>query len=913
MSALRAMVRRELTTAFCTPLGWMVIALLCGVTGLVTGVAVLAPGQPASLRLAAAAAGWAVLLIAPALSSRTTADDRRSGLWEVLLSSPASSVSLVVGRWIAGAIVLAVAVMLALAGPFVALESVARPDPGEALCAALGVWLAGCAYLASGSFAGSLVSSPTVAYLLAIFGWAAVLVGTRIIGPMLDPSLADAMFALDPVRRLEPFVFGSIESTHLVYFPAVAAALLCAAAAVQASEAERAGRGRGTRTWGGPAMLALGCAGAALGIAAAAHAPAARIGIDLTRTRQFELPSGDRQWLGALPEGWRVTWVSGGARQDPALEEQVSRVLAQCVRAIGRDGAVVAIDPTTPQGAIEYARWFDALAQRQRGVSWPVVPATERGILALQSFMEWARIQAPALDALVGSLADGDALRARLAPLASALGEFPSACPSLLAGVRSLRDGSAARPVPDPGAAASLLARSHGEWAAQLSAGAAAIRDAAADASRSPDQVMALAQARAALERTALELRGAQDALESLPPDPLGGLPAALGIGGVMVVESPRGVMAVSARDLLGGDADRVEVLRTDRRARIASRTLAAMRALEGGVRPVAVIAHADERSILEPSAEGTDAIGLADALRGARIDVMEWRAGDGPRPPAGPRTVWIAVPPRRSTLAPGRRERALIETVTALAAQGEPVLLSVGPSLLPMSGQDDPWARVAEPSGIRALTDRVIVDEVPVSEGKRETLLRIPGASQPQSKVGAVVGPARIGLMSAVPLEGNADVVASAPRIPVRRIVSDWRPLAGGGELPPGAGRATEADVPVVMASERKRSDGTTSRMVVVGSPQWMRTAIMDAVQRLGGARDVLVDPGNRALAVASVLWLAGLDARLDAERTVEDVERVGAIEPITRMSWAMALGVALPCALGGMGLALRWRRTLR
>ncbi len=291
----------------------------------------------------------------------------------------------------------------------------------------------------------------------------------------------------------------------------------------------------------------------------------------------------------------------------------------------------------------------------------------------------------------------------------------------------------------------------------------------------------------------------------------------------------------------------------------------------------------------------------------------MEWRAGDGPRPPAGPRTVWIAVPPRRSTLAPGRRERALIETVTALAAQGEPVLLSVGPSLLPMSGQDDPWARVAEPSGIRALTDRVIVDEVPVSEGKRETLLRIPGASQPQSKVGAVVGPARIGLMSAVPLEGNADVVASAPRIPVRRIVSDWRPLAGGGELPPGAGRATEADVPVVMASERKRSDGTTSRMVVVGSPQWMRTAIMDAVQRLGGARDVLVDPGNRALAVASVLWLAGLDARLDAERTVEDVERVGAIEPITRMSWAMALGVALPCALGGMGLALRWRRTLR
>ena len=913
MSAMRAMISRELTTAFCTPLGWMVIALLCAVTGLVTAVAVLAPGQPASLRVAAAAAGWAVLLIAPALSSRTTAEDRRGGLWEVLLSSPASAVSLVIGRWTAGAIVLAVAVALALAGPFVALESVARPDPGETMCAALGVWLAGCAYLASGTLAGSLVSSPTVAYLIAIFGWAAVLVGTRIVGPMLDPSIADAMFAIDPVRRLEPFVFGSIESTHLVYFPAVTAALLCAAAAVQASEAERAGRGRGMRTWIGPSALAIGCACAAVGVAAAAHAPVARVGIDLTRTREFMLAPADREWLRALPDGWRITWVSGGGRQDPALEEQVSRVLAQCMRAIGREGAVVAIDPTTSQGAIDYARWFDALAQRQRGVAWPVVAATERGIGALQSFTEWARIQAPAIDALVASLAEADPLRARLSPLAASLGEFPSVQPQLLAAIRGLRDGSAARPVPDPGAAAALLARSHGEWAVQLSAGAAAIRDAAADASRSPDQVMALAQVRTSLERTALELRGAQDALESLPPDPLGGLPAVLGLGGVMVVESPRGVTTVSERDLLGSDADRVEVLRTDRRARIASRTLAAMRALEGGTRPVAVLAHADERPLLEPSAEGTDAMGLADALRGARIDVVEWRAGDGARPPAGPRTVWIAVPPRRATLAPGRRERALLETIGALAAQGEPVLLSVGPSLLPMSGQDDPWARVSEPSGIRALTDRVLVDEVPVSEGKREAVLRVPGIAQPQSRLGAVVGSARIGLMSAVPLEGSAEVVAIAPRIPVRRVVSDWRPLAGSGELPPGAGRAVDADLPVIMASERKRPDGTSARMVVVGSAQWMRTAAMDAVQRLGGARDVLVDPGNRALAVGSVLWLAGLDSRLDAERTVEDVERVGTIEPLTRTMWAASLGVALPLVLCSGGIAVRWRRSLR
>ena len=76
---------------------------------------------------------------------------------------------------------LAAATLVALAGPYVALELSGRPDPGEALCAALGVWLAGCAYLASGALAGSIASSPTVAYLMAMVGWAVVLVGVRMV------------------------------------------------------------------------------------------------------------------------------------------------------------------------------------------------------------------------------------------------------------------------------------------------------------------------------------------------------------------------------------------------------------------------------------------------------------------------------------------------------------------------------------------------------------------------------------------------------------------------------------------------------------------------------------------------------------------------------------------------------------
>lgn len=913
MSAWRATMFRELVTAFCTPLGWTVIALCAAVTGLVSGVAVIAPGSPASVRIAAAAAGWAMLLIAPALSARPTAEDRRSGLWELLSASPVDTVTMVLGRFGAGAVVLAAATLVALAGPYVALELSGRPDPGEALCAALGVWLAGCAYLASGALAGSIASSPTVAYLMAMVGWAVVLVGVRMVAPIVGGQWADALFALDPVRRLEQFVFGSLDSADIAYFVAVAVALLGAATGLQAAEAERSGRGA---RWHGirrPLAMAAGCALAAAALAAAAHAPRARLSVDMTRTRDFALAAGDRQWLSSRPGGWRLTWVSAGRARDPALEAQVDAALAEVAGSLGGAGEVVSVDPTTGNGAVAYAQWFDALVQRQRGVAWPAGAAIESGLAELSGFAEWSRPAAASIDAQARALAEDDQLRPRLQTLASALAECAVAQPALDASVRALRDGSAGRPVPDPSSAAALLARSHGEWCAQLSAAAAAIMQRVRDPAAGTAMAESLASVGRQLEHRAAQLRAAQDALDSLPPDPLGGLPSALAQGGVLVIEAPRGVAALSARELLGSDADREETLRTDRRGRIALRALSAMRALESGVRAAAVLAHADERSLLEGTGDGSDALALADTLRGARIDVAEWRAGEGPRPPAGPGTVWVVIPPRRTTLAPGRRERALLQAVEALVAQGEPVLLSIGPSLLPLSGQEDPWARVAAVAGVQARTDRVIVDEVPVAQGLREVVLRIPADGRDATAVGAAIGSSRAGMLSPVPLEaGGAPVLVAAP-VPVRRVVSDWRPLVAGDALPPGGGEAPAGELVVASAAERPTADGRRARAVVVGSAQWMRTAAMDAVQRLGGSRDVLVDPGNRVLASASVLWLAGLDDRVAGERTVEDVARVGPLEMRERLAWTFILGIACPAALAGTGAAIGWRRSRR
>ncbi len=66
MSAALTIARRELSSYFRAPAGWVIIALYLLMTGFVFAFDVLQPGSPASLRSFFATAGWLLLPVAPA-------------------------------------------------------------------------------------------------------------------------------------------------------------------------------------------------------------------------------------------------------------------------------------------------------------------------------------------------------------------------------------------------------------------------------------------------------------------------------------------------------------------------------------------------------------------------------------------------------------------------------------------------------------------------------------------------------------------------------------------------------------------------------------------------------------------------------------------------------------------------------
>jgi hypothetical protein len=318
---------------------------------------------------------------------------------------------------------------------------------------------------------------------------------------------------------------------------------------------------------------------------------------------------------------------------------------------------------------------------------------------------------------------------------------------------------------------------------------------------------------------------------------------------------------------------------------------------------------------LLRVAADGSDLAAASDALRSARIDVREWVPGDGPQPaaPSGRPIVWIIVPPTdRDAVNESPRERALLAAARRLVTQGQPVLLTVGPSLLPLLGQQDPWSTLLGVRGLGAQTGRTVLELVAVGPGRSESRAEqvvLDGVRG--NALGRSIDGQRLALERPVPVEIDAARGARAVSVvepsPDRWIENDWRRDQRVRSSAPESKRFADP-VAVVAASD---DDG--ARAVLVGSPTWMTTAVCDAADPLGGGRVALRNPGNRELLVNAVLWLAGRDAQVSGAGAGREVERVPRLTRTQVVAIDTVQAVLVPAAIAAVGAVVVVRRRLR
>lgn len=214
-----AIARREFVALFRVPVGWLVLALYAGLWGGMFVQFVLVPGAPATMRPLFATAAWLMLPIAPAISMRLVSDELRTGSYELLATSPASDLSLALGKFVgAGLFLLALlASTLPLVGVLLVFSD-PMPDPGPMLAGYLSVTLLGLLFLSVGLLASSLTASQTLSFLgamLALFVWLLATTAGRARAP---EGLGQVLGAMAITDRLEGFAKGVIDTGDVGFF-----------------------------------------------------------------------------------------------------------------------------------------------------------------------------------------------------------------------------------------------------------------------------------------------------------------------------------------------------------------------------------------------------------------------------------------------------------------------------------------------------------------------------------------------------------------------------------------------------------------------------------------------------------------------------------------------------------------------
>lgn len=243
MRALLAIARKELTVAFATPVAWVLFMVMAFFAAQFFNGGLdayrflsLRANQLQSPELMAhlnvtervlsplfGSMGVFVILVAPFLSMRLFAEEKRARTFELLLTAPVRPFQIVLGKYLAALALLLVALSLVALFPLLlsfyagGLSGGAGVEWQTVGTALLGLFLLGAMALSVGMFVSALTESVIVAALvslLLLLGlWVVTIFTIGVEGPVRELTSA-----LSASEHLGAFLSGRIELKDVVYY-----------------------------------------------------------------------------------------------------------------------------------------------------------------------------------------------------------------------------------------------------------------------------------------------------------------------------------------------------------------------------------------------------------------------------------------------------------------------------------------------------------------------------------------------------------------------------------------------------------------------------------------------------------------------------------------------------------------------
>jgi ABC-2 type transport system permease protein len=220
-----AVLKRELRSYFNSPIASVFLLLFTGAS-LASFFHEAWARNEASARDLFEALPLLLLFVVPALTMRLWSEERKLGTVEVLLTLPVRDGAVVLGKFFASLLLLALALALTAGAPLT-MAALGPLDWGPVAGGYLAALLLGAAYLSIGLFVSSLTENQILAFLgtlLACFSiW---MVGEEFVARILPRSLAELGQLFGTGARFRSIGRGVLDLRDLLYYGSIVAFML---------------------------------------------------------------------------------------------------------------------------------------------------------------------------------------------------------------------------------------------------------------------------------------------------------------------------------------------------------------------------------------------------------------------------------------------------------------------------------------------------------------------------------------------------------------------------------------------------------------------------------------------------------------------------------------------------------------
>ena len=216
-----AVYKKEMRNYFCSPIGYIYIAVFMCLTPMFFTQINLA-GQTSSMSGVFYYINIVYIFLTAILTMGMIAEERSKKTDHLLLCAPVKVVDIVLGKYFAALSVLGITLVLSLVYPLI-ISIFGTMPLNRLISCYLGFALLWMLFISIGMFISSLTESQFIA-AVATFGILfALLMLENFIGNIPNQTLANFITACSPVNRYNDFQLGIIFLGHIVYFVSLTA------------------------------------------------------------------------------------------------------------------------------------------------------------------------------------------------------------------------------------------------------------------------------------------------------------------------------------------------------------------------------------------------------------------------------------------------------------------------------------------------------------------------------------------------------------------------------------------------------------------------------------------------------------------------------------------------------------------